>query len=148
MLTQCKKEVIAEPEIDVLGVIQNINLLRHSGCNCGDEYMPPVPDLSSDNQLEKAAMAHADDMARRKYLGHLSPEGSTPAERVLKTGYNGVFIAENIARGYTQVDQLVAGWKSSVSHCKAMMDGKSEEAGVAMVDNYWVIVFGRQVQSR
>lgn len=134
---------MALPDQDIdLGVIAKINELRQHGCNCGTSYMPPVPNLSQNKQLQGAAQAHAQDMAQRNYFDHLSPEGGTPEERALNAGYTGDFKAENLARGYSQVDQVIAAWKSSVSHCKAMMDAKSKEAGVGTTRNYWVVTFG------
>ncbi|GGH16161.1 hypothetical protein GCM10007422_38710 [Pedobacter zeae] len=143
LLVQCKKAEMALPEQDVdLLVIAKINELRHSGCNCGTSYMPPVPNLSQNKQLQEAAQLHAQDMAQRNYFDHLSPEGGTPEERALNAGYKGDFRAENLAKGYLQADQVIAAWKNSVSHCKAMMDAKSKEAGVGNTPNYWVVTFG------
>ncbi|MBO9672726.1 MAG: CAP domain-containing protein [Sphingobacteriaceae bacterium] len=143
ILVQCKKDEMALPERDVdLMVIAKINELRQSGCNCGTSYMPPVPNLSINKQLQDAARAHAKDMAERNYFDHLSPEGGTPEERALNAGYTGDFKAENLGKGYSQADQVIAAWKSSVSHCKAMMDAKSKEAGAGTTHNYWVVAFG------
>src|SRR5688572_10163423 len=142
LFAQCKKDEVAVPENDVNLVIAKINLLRQSGCNCGTAYMPPVPTLSLNNQLQNAAITHAKDMAEQNYFDHLSPEGGTPAERALNAGYTGDFRAENLAKGYGQADQVIAAWKNSVRHCKAMMDAKSKEAGVGMAQNYWVVTFG------
>jgi uncharacterized protein YkwD len=142
LLMQCKKDEITRPENNVSLLLNRINLLRQSGCNCGTEYMAPVPDLSSNNQLQNAAITHAKDMAEQNYFDHLSPDGGTPAERALSAGYKGDFRAENLARGYVDVDQVITAWKNSVSHCKAMMDAKSREAGAGMAQNYWVVTFG------
>jgi len=142
LFAQCKKDEVAAPENDVNLVIAKINLLRQSGCNCGTVYMPPVANLSLNIQLQNAAITHAKDMARQNYFDHLSPEGGTPAERALNAGYTGDFRAENLAKGYSQADQVIAAWKNSVSHCKAMMDANSKEAGVGMSHNYWVVTFG------
>ncbi|MDQ0637356.1 uncharacterized protein YkwD [Pedobacter sp. W3I1] len=142
LLMQCKKDEIKKPESNVSLLINQINLLRQSGCNCGTEYMAPVPDLSLNNQLQNAAIAHAKDMAQQNYFDHLSPDGGTPAERALNAGYKGDFRAENLAKGYSEVDLVITAWKNSVSHCKAMMDAKSKEAGAGMVQNYWVVTFG------
>ena len=142
LLTQCKKDEITTPQNNVALLINRINLLRQSGCNCGAEYMAPVPSLSSNNQLQNAAIMHAKDMAEQNYFDHLSPDGGTPAERTLNAGYKGHFRAENLAKGYSDLDQVIAAWKNSVSHCKAMMDAKSSEAGAGMEQNYWVVTFG------
>lgn len=142
LFVQCKKDDVAVPENDVNLIIAKINLLRQTGCNCGTAYMPPVANLSLNIQLQNAAIIHAKDMAQQNYFDHLSPEGGTPAERALNAGYTGDFRAENLAKGYSQADQVIAAWKNSVSHCKAMMDAKSKEAGIGMSQNYWVVTFG------
>ncbi|AOM79510.1 CAP domain-containing protein [Pedobacter steynii] len=142
LLMQCKKEELTIPEDEVSLVINKINLLRQNGCHCGNEYMPPVPALSLNGDLQNAATGHARDMVQKNYFDHLSPEGGTPAERVLNAGYKGNFRAENLGRGYLLADQVVTAWRNSVSHCRAMMDAKSKEAGVGMDQNYWVVTFG------
>jgi uncharacterized protein YkwD len=145
LLMQCKKDEVTAPENNVALLINRINLLRQSGCNCGTEYMPPVPGLSLNNQLKNAAIMHAKDMAEQNYFDHLSPDGGTPAERALSAGYKGDFRAENLAKGYREADHVITAWKNSVSHCKAMMDAKSSEAGAGMAQNYWVVAFGRSL---
>lgn len=142
LLVQCKKDEIAAPENNIALLVSKINLIRQHGCNCGAEYMAPVPDLSLNNQLQTAAIMHAKDMAEQNYFDHLSPDGGTPAERAINAGYKGEFRAENLARGYHEVDQVINAWKNSVSHCKAMMDAKSKEAGAGTAQNYWVVTFG------
>jgi len=142
LLVQCKKEVVVRPENEVTLLVDKINLLRQSGCNCGAIYMPPVPLLSVNMSLQTAATAHAKDMAQKNYFDHLSPAGGTPEERVINAGYTGEFRAENLAKGYGKADEVIAAWRNSPSHCKAMMDAKSIEAGAGMAQNYWVITFG------
>lgn len=142
LLMQCKKEELITPEDEASLVINNINLLRKKGCYCGNDYMPPVPVLSLNSQLQNAANGHARDMVQKNYFDHLSPEGGTPAERVSNSGYKGSFISENLGRGYLHADQVITAWKNSLSHCRAMMDAKSKEVGVGMAQNYWVVTFG------
>ncbi|WP_406824215.1 CAP domain-containing protein [Pedobacter sp. KACC 23697] len=139
---QCKKDEIAVPENNLVLLVNKINQIRQHGCNCGVEYMAPVPVLNLNNQLQTAAIMHAKDMAEQNYFDHLSPDGGTPAERAISAGYKGDFRAENLARGYSEVNQVINAWKASVSHCKAMMDAKSKEAGAGMAQNYWVVTFG------
>ncbi len=142
LLVQCKKNEVITPQNKVDLLINRINLLRQQGCNCGAEYMNPVPVLSINNQLQTAAIMHAKDMAAQNYFDHLAPDGGTPAERAINAGYKGEFRSENLAKGYREVDQVINAWKNSVSHCKAMMDAKSKEAGAGTAQNYWVVTFG------
>lgn len=53
--------------------------------------------LIPDPILDKAALAHAEDMLRRNYFDHISPEGQTPLDRYLKAGGNiNIGVGENI----------------------------------------------------
>jgi uncharacterized protein YkwD len=142
LLIQCKKDEVVQPGNEVIQLVDKINLLRQSGCNCGAEYMPPVSPLLVNASLQTAAVAHAKDMAQKNYFDHLSPEGGTPEERVVNVGYSGEFRSENLAKGYSRADEVVTAWKNSVSHCKAMMDAKSKEGGAGTAQNYWVVTFG------
>ena len=142
LFVACKKDEMLVPQNDADQVLEKINLLRQTGCNCGTDYMPPVVPLLLNVQLENAALAHTKDMAQRNYLDHVSPEGNTPQERAVSAGYKGDFKTENIGRGYVNADEVMAAWKNSVSHCKAMMDAASKEAGAGFSRNYWAVSFG------
>ena len=54
--------------------------------------------LELDPRLTTAAQAHADDMLARSYYNHVSPEGSTPRQRVHAAGFV-ADVAENMPPG-------------------------------------------------
>lgn len=142
LLMRCKKDEMVPQQQDFHLVLEKINSLRRSGCTCGTDYMPPVAPLSLNVQLENAAMDHAKDMDLRNYFDHVSPEGTNPEERAIRAGYNGIIKGENLGKGYVNSDEVINAWRNSVSHCKAMMDANSHEAGVGFSRNYWAISFG------
>ncbi|NTE05407.1 CAP domain-containing protein [Agrobacterium tumefaciens] len=142
LLMRCKKDEMVPQQQDFHAVLEKINSLRRSGCTCGTDYMPPVAPLSLNVQLENAAMDHAKDMDLRNYFDHVSPEGTNPEERAIRAGYNGIIKGENLGKGYVNSDEVINAWRNSVSHCKAMMDANSHEAGVGFSRNYWAISFG------
>src|ERR1700750_2496802 len=43
--------------------------------------------LHTQSALERAAAAHSRDMVKRDFFSHDSPSGSTPQERIDRTGY-------------------------------------------------------------
>jgi len=43
--------------------------------------------LTYNDMLESIAQGHADDMAKRDYFDHLSPEGKSPHDRAVEQGY-------------------------------------------------------------
>jgi uncharacterized protein YkwD len=121
-----------------------VNKLRANGCRCGGKQMPPVPPLRWNNQLEAAAMRHANDMASNKHFDHIGTDNSEFDDRISATGYKWMEIGENIAFGYDMIGTTIQGWINSTSHCKQMMSPKVEELGAAKNGKYWVQEFGKQ----
>lgn len=120
-----------------------VNQLRKKGCRCGRKRMKAVPPLTWNDQLEKAAKAHARDMAKNDFFDHKGSNGSSISDRVEKTGYSWNAVGENIFWGEADVQRVFQGWKKSKSHCKTMMDPNYKEMGAAFVGLYWVQDFGR-----
>jgi uncharacterized protein YkwD len=58
-----------------------------------------LPRLRVDPKLSRIAAAHAQDMARRRYFSHVSPEGVDPFTRMRRAGYSFRFAGENIGIG-------------------------------------------------
>jgi uncharacterized protein YkwD len=127
--------------------LEHINRVRAAGCNCGTTYMPPVPPLTWNNNLQKAAEGHAWDMSNNNYFSHTSRDGRTMEDRVVFAGYrfNGYknfAIGENIAEGQESIDEVMDGWIKSPGHCKNLMNAQFKEVGVAENHKYWVQDFG------
>jgi uncharacterized protein YkwD len=80
------------PEIRVPELEQRIHELIN-----GERKVSNRPALAWDDELAKLARAHSEDMAKRKYFKHVTPEGMTPMKRAQAGGYNGCqLIGENI----------------------------------------------------
>lgn len=120
-----------------------VNELRASGCHCADEFMPAVDALTWNDTLQSSADSHATDMYSKGYFSHLSPDGTPPIGRAMNAGYQGEYVGENIARGYSDIKSVVQAWKESELHCKAMMDTLYDEMGASKAGRYWVLDFGR-----
>jgi uncharacterized protein YkwD len=98
--------------------------------------------------LQRAALAHAHDMASGNYLDHKGSDGSLPAERVTREGYSWIAVSENIAAGPSTAEDVVAGWLDSPRHCANLMSSRYSGTGVAYAfdpasekGTYWVQVF-------
>ena len=113
--------------------------------------MPPAPALRWDGNLHAAASGHSQDMARRNYFDHRSPEGRTVSERVRARHYKWKSVGENLAGGDRNVAGAVQGWIDSPSHCENMMNPAFADVAVACVANprsqwgtYWTMVLGKR----
>lgn len=132
--------------------LQLVNAARAKARRCGTTAYPAAPPLTLSPLLERAALAHAQDMAKHSLFEHIGSDGSRPAARVSRTGYQWRNVAENIAAGAPDVEAVVQGWIDSPGHCANLMDRRYKEMGIAFVVNeksdadiYWVQVFGTRL---
>ncbi|MHB1130914.1 MAG: CAP domain-containing protein [Chloroflexota bacterium] len=56
--------------------------------------------LQLDEGLNRVAQAHVDDMARRNYFSHTTPEGLSPWDRLRQAGVTFGAAGENLAKDY------------------------------------------------
>jgi uncharacterized protein YkwD len=109
-----------------------------------------LPPLRENALLDQAAQAHADDMIRRSYYGHESPEGTTPLERTQKAGYRALRVGENIAEGPPTVTVVMDEWMRSPMHQEHIVSLLLNEIGMGVAfgkngrgyEIVWVQVFG------
>lgn len=125
-------------------MLRLVNEVRAKGCQCGDTWYNPVAPITWNDQLEKAALAHSNDMLTRQFFSHISPEGNNAGERIELAGYNWAAFGENIGMGYKDEAEVVAAWKSSPSHCKNIMNGNYREMGVGRAGIYWTQNFAKR----
>jgi uncharacterized protein YkwD len=127
--------------------LKQINHVRETGCTCGTIYMPPVPPLVWNENLEKAAQGHAWDMSNNNYFSHTSKDGRSMEDRIVFAGYifkgfKSFAIGENIAFGQGSISEAMDGWIKSPGHCKNLMNSQFKEVGVSENHKYWVQDFG------
>lgn len=105
----------------------------------------------ANSDLDAAAQRHAEDQLQRGYYDHVSPEGSTPAERALRAGYRRKKgIAENIAKGLFTPAEAVERWLESSGHRSNILRRTAEATGLGVaigeseegLEILWVQMFG------
>jgi uncharacterized protein YkwD len=94
--------------------------------------LAPSPDLA------RVARAHAEDMARRGYLSHVSPEGQNPLQRTQAAGVAGFrLLAENIGASTVagdRMESIVTEWMRSHDHRENLLNPAFNTSGVAIVE--------------
>lgn len=106
-----------------------------------------LPPLAANPMLNEAAWIHARDMADHQELSHEGSDGSTPDERIKKTGYQPQRTGENVASGQKTIQKLMAAWMKSPPHRRNIL-GDFLEIGAAEVKGedgrlYWAVEFGK-----
>ncbi len=86
------------------------------------------------------ARAHSEDMVRRHYFGHVSPDGETMKERITARGLTYSKIAENIQKNQGHDDPVataVESWMDSEGHRANILTAEFRETGlgVAMTED-------------
>lgn len=106
--------------------------------------------LHENPSLDQAAQAHAEDMIRRSFYGHDTPEGVTAMARAARVGYEAAAIGENVAEGQSTVAEVMDGWMASRVHRDHIVSSIFREIGFGMAfgknargyEIVWVQMFG------
>jgi hypothetical protein len=94
--------------------------------------------LTLSNVLSSAAQAKANDMAKRNYWSHDTPDGATPWSFITKAGYNYEAAGENLAYGFNSSSAILNGWMHSTEHRANILNGNFKQVGfgIANAPNY------------
>jgi cysteine-rich secretory family protein len=129
-------------------VLVGVNAARSKGHRCGGNWYPPAAPVRLVQALSSIALERSVEMARAGQLDHTAADGSSPADRVRRSGYVARVVGENIAGGVSSAAEVVGGWLESPGHCSNIMDPRFTEMGLAFAINpssplqiYWTQLF-------
>lgn len=88
--------------------------------------------LVLNDQLTKAAQMKADDMFAENYWAHNSPSGKMPWDFIKASGYDYIYAGENLARGFTNANDVVTAWMNSPSHRENLLSPNYRDVGFAV----------------
>ena len=89
--------------------------------------------LQLNDQLAYAAGLKAHDMLSKNYWAHNSPSGDTPWVFIKRAGYSYTYAGENLARGFSNGQELINAWMASPSHRENMLSSHYNDVGFAIV---------------
>ena len=99
--------------------------------------------LKIDPGLNKAAQAKADDMAKRNYFSHTSPQGKNVWSFIFQAKAKGMTVAgENLAKDFENVESVEKAWMASPTHRANILDREWKRTGVGIKGEYVVQYFG------
>ncbi len=119
------------------------------------------PALKISDTLSEASARHSLDMGRYRFFSHTTqgsswfPAGSTPWDRMRRTGYTyNATMGENIAGGQSTAQQVFDAWRASSEHRANMLNSSFRVIGVARrvvsgspYTSYWTTDLGSYVDS-
>jgi uncharacterized protein YkwD len=149
IVLSCSNDELPEDKPDYINatlLLELVNEVRLTGCQCGDEDMPPVNPLVWNNTLAKVAQEHSNYMYKTSTLSHTGENGTENTDRVNNANYEWMSLGENVAKGFADEKSVIEAWLNSPGHCKNIMNELFEEMGVARKENYWTQVFAKPVK--
>jgi len=119
-------------------MLDSVNSLRQAAA------AQPV-ELNS--RLNAAAETHSRDMARQNRPWHFGSDGSSPLERVSRSGYGGAFVGENISETYETELQTLSAWMEEKSTRRVILNKEATDMGFAWYQEtngkiWWTLIMG------
>ncbi len=106
-----------------------------------------APPLQLNADLISAAATHSRDMAVQNRPWHFGSDGSSPIDRVKRTGYPGAFRGEDISETYETELQTLAAWMDKPGTRAVILDPQARNLGFAWFQEnngkiWWTLVTG------
>ena len=98
-------------------------------------------------QLPAAAATHARDMSVQNRPWHFGSDGSSPIERVQRTGYTGQMLGETISETYETELETLAAWMDQPDTRRVILEPAARNMGFAWHQEangklWWTLVMG------
>ncbi len=118
---------------NVLGVESNITITSlFDQTNVARQQIGIKP-LNLNEKLNHAAYLKAQDMYKKQYWAHNSPDGVQPWKWVGDVSYNYNEAGENLAKNFTTTNAVMTAWLNSPEHEANIIKSTYEDVGFAVV---------------
>lgn len=121
--------IIGSGHPQVLGQAIDIStqaLLQYTNQARASVGMPP---LQANTLLTLAAQQKAAYMFSHNFWAHNAPDGKTPWDFMKEQGYVYVYAGENLARGYSNAQEVITAWMNSPEHRENLLSPNYTEVG-------------------
>lgn len=125
MVDQAGERQVSAAEPSVRADWRDRMLLRLNGLRAA-VGAPPVRLCPA---LARSAQEYARQMSRDDRFSHTGADGSTVGQRIARSGYRPLLVAENLAAGQPTVARAVADWRQSPTHYAAMTNPRFRHVG-------------------
>lgn len=106
-----------------------------------------APPVALNAQLNAAAATHSRDMSVQNRPWHFGSDGSSLIERVLRTGYPGRALGENISETFETELETLSAWMVLPDTRNVILDPEARDLGIAWFQEtggkiWWTLVTG------
>ena len=98
-------------------------------------------------KLNAAAATHSRDMSMQNRAWHFGSDGSSPPERMLRVGYEGRLLGENISETFESELETLAAWMENPATQEVILTSAAEEMGFSWFQEdggkiWWTLITG------
>ena len=91
-----------------------------------------LSELKHNRVLDLAAQKKAEDMLKKNYFAHTSPDGIKPWHWFKEVDYNYTFAGENLAMNFVEAEDAMTAWMNSPTHKDNIVNKNYEDIGIAV----------------
>ncbi len=119
---------------NVLGFATDITINKLYALTNQEREQNGLSDLTYNEELATAAAKKAQDMFAKNYWSHYGPEGETPWDFILASGYRYQYAGENLAKNFLFSQGVMDAWMNSTSHKENILQKNYTDVGFAVVN--------------
>ena len=116
----------------VLGYATDINQTKVISQTNAKRVALGLPPLKESRLLDQAAYLKAQDMFKKQYWAHVSPEGVEPWSFFKQAGYEYRYAGENLAKDFATTENMILAWMKSPKHRENIANPHYTQIGVAV----------------
>ena len=107
-----------------------------------------APSLALSSELNAAAKTHSRDMSLQNRPWHFGSDGSSPLDRVVRVGYKGRLLGENISETYESELETLSAWMGTPDTRDIILDPRARDMGFAYFQEpsgkiWWTLIIGQ-----
>jgi hypothetical protein len=121
-------------ESNVLGYATDVTTQKLYELTNEERAKNDLAPLEYNEDLSDAARKKASDMFEKNYWAHYGPEGETPWDFILGSGYQYEYAGENLAKNFLFSNDVVKAWMASPTHKENVMRKEYKHVGFAVVN--------------
>jgi uncharacterized protein YkwD len=111
------------------------------------------PSIELNSNLNAAAATHAHDMKNQNRPWHFGSDGSSPIDRVARSGYNGTTLGENISETYESELETLSAWMDQEDTRTIILDPRATDLGFSWYQEtngklWWTLIIGQSSAPR
>jgi len=119
---------------NVLGFATDITVEKLFTLTNEQRQKKGLNNLSYNDKLSNAAAKKANDMFAKNYWAHYGPDGESPWDFILDSGYKYEYAGENLAKNFLFSSGVINAWMNSPTHRENILKPEYSEVGFAIVN--------------